>query len=122
MRLTLAFQAFGAAVAFFNFGQVAAAPQRYSHGHFHSHGGLSKRATTYFCDSSAESTITGTFEEMKNMVRFYPVENVVIPPINLHELVNDCHLSDKLSSTFSSKPAKLHYQLRTGVPIYILHI
>jgi hypothetical protein len=71
MHLTLALRALGAAVAFFNFGLVAAAPQGHSHDHFHSHGGLSKRAKTYFCDSSAQSTITGIFAEMKNMVSFY---------------------------------------------------
>jgi hypothetical protein len=76
MRLTVAFQALGAAVAFFNFGLVAAAPQGHSHDHFHSHRGLSKRAKTYFCDSSTESTITGIFEEMKDMVSFYSFEKM----------------------------------------------
>lgn len=74
MRLTCFLRAFGAAAAFVNIGLVAAAPQGHSHDPFHSHGGLSKRAKAYFCDNGAQSTIRGTFEEMKNMVSFYPFE------------------------------------------------
>jgi hypothetical protein len=74
MRLTRFFGALGAAAAFANIGLVAAAPQGHSHDHFHSHGRLSKRAKAYFCDSSAQSTLLGTFEEMKNMVSFHPFE------------------------------------------------